>query len=570
MRYLTLATDYDGTLAEHGRTPESTLAALRRLRESGRRCVLVTGRELADLQRVLPDLSPFDRVVAENGAHVFAPDSGEEFLLGPAADPALVERLRSQGVSPLSVGRVIVATWEPHQHTVLAAIKELGLELQVIFNKGAVMVLPTGINKASGLKRALQQLGTSTHNTVAVGDAENDHALLGACEVGVAVQNALPMLKEHADWVTTAPRGAGVEELIDALVTTDLSELEARLSRHEIALGATPEGAEVRIPPYGRRILLCGTSGSGKSTLATSFLERLSDAGYQFCLIDPEGDFDALQGAIVLGDEQQVPKSEEAVQLLENAENSAVVNLLGLPLEKRSAYLTALVARLHGLRSQTGRPHWIVVDEAHHMLPADDIVLPEPILNAPHSLLLITVHPERLAAQVLRQIDTFIVVGDEPGAMLKSFAARSGRPVPTLARDALPSGEALIWRPDCEQPPQRLRSIPPKTERRRHRRKYATGELGEDKSFYFRGPDGRLNLRAQNLQLFLQLADGVDDETWSYHLGKQDYSEWVRRAIKNRELADELAQIEQTGELSARDSRRRIREAIGRVYTLPA
>src|SRR6187402_679273 len=121
MRYLTLATDYDGTLAEHGQAHASTLAALRRLRESGRRCVLVTGRELADLRRVLPDLSPFDRIVVENGAHVFAPDSGEESLLGPTADPALVELLRSRGVTPLSVGRVIIATWEPHQHTVLAA-----------------------------------------------------------------------------------------------------------------------------------------------------------------------------------------------------------------------------------------------------------------------------------------------------------------------------------------------------------------------------------------------------------------------------------------------------------------
>lgn len=570
MRYLTLATDYDGTLAEHGQAHASTLAALRRLRESGRHCVLVTGRELADLRRVLPDLSPFDRVVVENGAQVFAPDSGEESLLGPAADPALVELLQARGVTPLSVGRVIIATWEPHQHTVLAAIKELGLELQVIFNKGAVMVLPSGINKASGLKHALKQLGISAHNAVAIGDAENDHALLAECEVGVAVQNALPMLKERADWVTSQPRGAGVEELIEALVTTDLSELEARLTRHELALGATPDGQEVRVPPYGRRILLCGTSGSGKSTLATSFLERLSEARYQFCLVDPEGDFDALQGAIVIGDEQQTPKSEEVLQLLESADNSAIVNLLGLPLEKRSAYLTMLVARLQTLRGQTGRPHWIVVDEAHHMLPEDDIVLPEPVLNAPQSLLLITVHPERLASQVLRQIDTFIVVGDEPGQMLESFATRIERPAPALPEGGLPAGEALIWRPADDRAPLRFRSIPPKTERHRHRRKYATGELGEDKSFYFRGADGRLNLRAQNLQLFLQLADGVDDDTWSYHLGKQDYSQWVRRAIKNDELADELAQIEQSRELSPVDSRRQMREAIGRVYTLPA
>jgi hypothetical protein len=162
------------------------------------------------------------------------------------------------------------------------------------------------------------------------------------------------------------------------------------------------------------------------------------------------------------------------------------------------------------------------------------------------------------------------VVGDEPGQMLASVATRIERPAPPLPEGGLPAGEALIWRPASDEAPLRFRSIPPKTERHRHRRKYATGELGEDKSFYFRGADGRLNLRAQNLQLFLQLADGVDDDTWSYHLGNHDYSQWVRRAIKNDELADELAQIEQSQELSPVDSRRQMREAIGRVYTLPA
>ena len=195
MRYLTLATDYDGTLAANGSVAPSTLAALRKLRESGRRCVLVTGRELSDLRRVMPDLSPFDRVVAENGAHLFAPDSGEESLLAPPPDPALIEALRRRDVTPLSVGRVIVATWEPHQHSVLAAIKELGLELQVIFNKGAVMVLPASVNKRSGLEAVLERLGLSAHNCVGVGDAENDHAFLSICEFSVAVSNALPAVK---------------------------------------------------------------------------------------------------------------------------------------------------------------------------------------------------------------------------------------------------------------------------------------------------------------------------------------------------------------------------------------
>lgn len=225
MRYLALATDYDGTLATNGRVEEETLAALKRLRGSGRRLIMVTGRQLDDLLNVFPHLDLFEQVVVENGALLYQPAIREEKLLGEPPPEEFIKALRQRGVNPLSVGRVIVATWHPHETTVLDIIRHLGLELQVIFNKNAVMVLPTGVNKASGLSAALSQLGLSSHNTVGVGDAENDHAFLNFCGCGVAVANALPMLKEHADFVTQAARGAGVVELIDQLIASDLAEL---------------------------------------------------------------------------------------------------------------------------------------------------------------------------------------------------------------------------------------------------------------------------------------------------------------------------------------------------------
>jgi HAD superfamily hydrolase (TIGR01484 family) len=574
MRYLALASDYDGTVAHEGVVDAPTLSALRRLKESGRRAILVTGRELDDLRKVLPELALFDRIVAENGAQVFTPETGDEFLLGPEPPQEFVTRLRARGVEPLSVGRVIVATWEPHQHTVLSVIKELGLELQVIFNKGAVMVLPSGVNKAAGLARALSELGLSAHNVVGVGDAENDHALLAHCELGVAVQNALPMLKERADWVTHAERGAGVSELVDALIESDLQALASRLRRRDLPLDARSveqkSESAISIHPYGQRVLLCGTSGSGKSTLATSFLERLFDAGYQVCLIDPEGDFEVLEPAITLGNERETPRSEEVLHVLARPESSAVVNLLGLALEQRPAFFVELLARVKELQRSAGHPHWWVVDEAHHMLSASDQLLPESALKLPPSLLLITVHPERLAPEVLKQIDTLIVVGDTPREMLTAFAKRTGVHAPELADAPLAHGEALFWRPGEPAAPARFRPLPPKLERHRHRRKYAAGELGEDKSFYFRGPEQKLNLRASNLQLFLQLADGVDEATWLYHLARHDYSGWVRSAIKNDALADELATVERQCRGSASASRKGVREAIERVYTRPA
>jgi len=227
MQYLALASDYDGTLATDGQVQGETLATLKRLRESGRKLILVTGRQLEDLCQVFPQFDWFDCVVAENGALLHFPASGEEQLLGDRPPEAFIQALQDRHVDSLSVGKVIVATWEPHGTTVLEAIRDLGLNLQVILNKGAVMVLPSGINKATGLSAAVKRLGLSAHNVVAVGDAENDLAFFDLCGFSVAVANALPMVKERADWVTQGSRGAGVTELIEALIACDLKGLAA-------------------------------------------------------------------------------------------------------------------------------------------------------------------------------------------------------------------------------------------------------------------------------------------------------------------------------------------------------
>ena len=199
MYFLAVATDYDGTIAHHGSVKAETVSALKRCKESGRRLILVTGRELPDLKRAFSEIKIFDRVVAENGALIYDPSTEEERVIAPAPPAIFLERLKQRKVEPLSIGRSIVATWEPHETTVLETIRDLGLELQIIFNKGAVMVLPPGMNKAIGLQSALRELEISSHNVVGVGDAENDHSFMQACGCAAAVANALPMVKEAAD-----------------------------------------------------------------------------------------------------------------------------------------------------------------------------------------------------------------------------------------------------------------------------------------------------------------------------------------------------------------------------------
>jgi len=570
MRYLALCTDYDGTIAHHGAVDAPTLLALEELKKSGRKLVLVTGREIEDLQRVFDRLDLFDRVVAENGALIYRPDTREERVLGEAPAARFVGELRGRGVENLSVGRCIVATWEPHEREVLEVIRDLGLELQVIFNKGAVMVLPSGINKAVGLKAALDELNISVHNTVGVGDAENDHAFLDICECSAAVSNALPAVREKVDIELTLDHGAGVSQLIAELLKDDLAGRAPRLSRHEILLGSDKRGTPINLSPYSTSALVVGTSGGGKSTAASGLIERLAAKGYTFCIIDPEGDYDAIEDAALIGSPERAPSVDECMQLLAKPGVNAVINLLGLKLVDRPAFFMTLFARIREFRAKTGRPHWLIVDEAHHVLPADwqptDLVLPKRL----DGMLLVSITPRLIAPAVLRLIDSLIVLGDKPREMLGEFAKASELPPPDSPEEKTLPGEAIYWNKRAAEGPCAVTLEPTRVERRRHLRKYAEGALGEDRSFYFRGPEGKLNLRAHNLILFMDLADGVDEDTWMYHWKRGDVTRWLRTCIKDEELAEKIHDVERAESDDAAESRRQVREIIEQSYTLPA
>jgi HAD superfamily hydrolase (TIGR01484 family) len=579
MRYFCLISDYDGTLAHDGSVTQSTLEALKRVKASGRKLVLATGRELPDLLRVFPETSLFDLAVVENGALLYNPATGEKRLLAEAPPAAFVEELRRRGVVPLSVGESIVATWHPHETTVLEVIRSLGLEMQVIFNKEAVMILPSGVNKGTGVRVALEELGLSTHNALGVGDAENDHAFLGICECSVAVENALPVLKERADVVTAKARGEGVEEIIEQLLADDLRSLQPRLRRHDILLGRTESGEEYCLGPYGTRVAVAGPSGGGKSTVVTAIVERLIQKQYQVCVIDPEGDYDDFGQIVTLGGSDRIPGVSEILEVLKTGGSSISINLLGVPVADRPGYFVGLLPRLQELRSRTGRPHWIVIDEAHHLLPSE---LDSASLSIPSSLgsfALITVHPKSVSRVLLEAVNYVIAIGPEPGEVIEEINERAGKswsvPSNTAAgtlsagAEARP-GQMAVWQLPESSPPIKVMLEPAKAMLRRHKRKYASGELGEDKSFYFRGPEGKLNLRAQNLTLFTQIAEGVDEETWVHHLKENDYSQWFREAVKDDGVADEIALIEQNTTLAPAESRRLILETIGKHYTNPS
>ena len=568
MRYLTLVADYDGTLADNDRMSAETARAVERLKASGRRAIMVTGRRLKHLLADCAYVKLFDLIVAENGAVVYEPLTREERVLGNPPSKALLKALRARSVTPLEVGEVIVATSASERAAVQDAVWELGLEAQVIGNRGTVMILPAGINKASGMEHALRKLGLSRHEAVGVGDAENDHSFLERCECAVAVANATDSLKEHVALVTTSPNGAGVRELIDELVKDDLARLQEQIDRNLILLGNRLDGSAVRIAPYGRNILVAGPSGSGKSTLAAGIIERLIDKDYQVCVLDPEGDYGTLEKLVALGNQWRPPSIGEILAILEDPKVNLSINLLGIALADRPDFLAQLIPHVHALRTRAGRPHWVVLDEAHHALPGSggpaDLVLPRQFGET----LVITVHPEHLSPTMLAAIDVVIAIGPGPEQTLAEFARATSRRLDWPETLTYEAGQIVVWFASAGQLPFALRPAPGRAERIRHHRKYAEGDLRWH-SFYFRGPEGRSNLKAHNLSMFSHLAEGIDEETWLFHLRRGDYSRWFRHAIRDAELAERAERIELRQDLSPAQTRRMIRDLIHARYTLP-
>lgn len=566
MRFHVLACDYDRTTADAGTVAPETFAALAEVRNSGRRIVLVTGRRLDDLLVVCPEIDRFDLVVAENGAVLYEPKSKTLHLLAEPPPRHFLAALAARGV-PASAGRVVVATVVPHQTAVLETIHELGLELQIIFNLEAVMILPTGVSKASGLEQALRRLGVSRHNVVAVGDAENDHAFLRAAGFAVAVANAVPALAAEADYVTAAPNSAGVRELADQLVEHDLEPLWKSLPGRTVTLGIRTDGTAFAYPVFGPNLLVTGTSGTGKSTLAAVFVERLVRDDYVICLLDPEGDFRSLaeqEGIVVLtsaeGDKQADVRADEVTQLVRHRGTSVVVDLSQLTKDEKVRAVAHFLQAVDQLRAETGAPHWLIVDEAHRLFPPGGSVAQEALPADTAGLCLVTNAPQLVDDGVLSLAHRVVSTSVEAVT----------RVVPLLKPEDIPggplaTGEALAVALDDRGIVERFRVARRETHHGRHVKEYATRKLPDERAFHFTGRSGDQDLVAHDLETFAMLVRGVDDATWLHHLHRGDIADWLEREIEDPELAAEVRVVG----ASSRDpaaSRRRVLDAIGRRH----
>ena len=384
----------------------------------------------------------------------------------------------------------------------------------------------------------------------------------------MAVANAAPSTKQIAALVTAAENGNGVIELIDQLIADDLHGLEGSLSQNLIFLGERIDGTALQLPPYGHNLLVAGPSGCGKSTLTAGIIERLIEKNYQVCIVDPEGDYGTLRDVVALGNQWRAPSIAEVLAILRDPKINLSVNLLGIPLDDRPAFFAQLVPNLQAMRARTGRPHWLIVDEAHHLLPASwghaASVLPHQL----HETILVTVHPDHVAPAILAPIDIVVAIGHSPEKTLEEFARVTGKAIAWPAALAYQAGRVVVWQDEEGQAPFSMRARPGRAERIRHHRKYAEGNLRWH-SFYFRGPDNHHNLKAQNLVVFCQIAQGIDESTWMYHLRRGDYSRWFRHAIKDDHLADETERLEHRADLEPWQTRQMIEELVQTRYTLP-
>ncbi len=523
-----VAIDYDGTLSISPRPDDLVLAALARARASGIRVVLVTGRILAELRADFPDVDRHvDAIVAENGAVVTHLGGGVRRVAPPVPVP-LGDALEAAGV-PIRRGMVLLATTVEHDEKVLAAVRRLGLECQLVHNRGALMVLPANVSKGSGLEEALGDISVSPHNCVGVGDAENDHSLLDACEVGVAVQNAIEALKARADLVLQKPDGEGIIALLDDVIAGGPA-VEPR--RWQIDLGRFEDGTPARMPASQVNVLVHGPSGAGKSYVAGLIAEGLLDLDYTVCVLDLEGDHPGLgerRGVVTVGGVEGLVPPEHVVRLIRHRLASVVVDLSLEPFETRRAYARTLFAELLDRRGDSGLPHWIIVDEAHVPLGLEYTNTPDWLVPRPSGLCLVTFRPECLCEPAASAHDVGLEVRSRETVIL----TRPGYP----PRAFCPNSRA--------------------TAHVRHWHKYTAVPTTESLRFAFRGPGGPTGRTAGHLAEFDAELRAASDSVVRHHAAHADFSRWIEEVFRDDVLGQTVAAAERQLRAGATPARTR-------------
>ena len=564
-----LAFDYDGTLAVDGQVPPALGQALGQLQQAGFALFLVTGRQFGTV-----DLGPlaetFAGIAWENGAVLQHAAFDELYLPFGHVDNRLVEALLQANV-PLEQGVAIVATWTPHEATVWRILSETGSETAVVHNKGALMILPPGTSKGTGLVHLLELCGYSPRNLVSFGDGENDLSLFQVSETGIAVADAVPSLVAAADLVMSQPGPQGVLEALQSYWLNGRVPPLSKQHERAIPLGTDEANKTVTIPgaTLARSNLgIFGDSGSGKSWVTGLLVEGMHLAGYQVLLLDPEGDFRGLRSlpgiSVLSGDKVTLPTPTSVVMLLEEASNSVVIDLCLYPWADRDAYIADLLHALRPLREHKFRPQWIVLEEAQHFLsPVSNMVstvlTPMLVLGG---WALVSYRPDRLDAQVLAAINHCVVTRLSETESVQTVQAINHLPSAELLANT-PNGH--IWL--CDQRQLRLRSAPRRVSHSRHFYKYLDMPLPRPKRFYFHTPQAYLGVEAASLFEFKEILCHLPLESLIYHHTRGDFAAWVKGTLGDEVLASHLEKLSRRKALVGEALRQALLQWVTARYT---
>jgi hydroxymethylpyrimidine pyrophosphatase-like HAD family hydrolase len=564
-----IAVDFDGTLTAGDRPSQHVLEAVARTRRDGRRVLLVTGRILAELREVFADVDEwFDSIVAENGAVVSGP-RGTRRLAAPV-DTRIRRDLARAGHRVRS-GEVLLACSADADLDALAAIRRLGLDYQLVYNRSELMILPAGTTKGGGLEEALADLGLSPHSAVGIGDAENDHSLLESCELGIAVANAVDGLKSRADVVLDRPDGEGIIGFMLGPLLRGGQRVHPR--RWQVTLGTAPDGATVAIPGSQVNVLIVGASRSGKSFLTGLFVEELIVLGYSVVVVDPEGDHTSLgqlPGVLIVGGTEPLPDIAHLTQLIASRRGSVVIDLSVLTEEAKVAYYSVAPPRLTALRTQCGLPHWLIADEAHEQLghesPARAVFAPS---RKGHCL--VTHRPAELCTEASDDLDVLIAMlggAEDPtdpavDALVAFTGLERGELAARLA--GLGHGMGVLVRREA-----RTTLVPfvpgdRRTSHVRHWHKYVGGELPWHRRFFFRrAPGSTTGATASNLRELHRELQRCEPAVLLHHGGGGDLSRWIDGVLGDHVLAGQFAGIEDELVVSGDAERARL-ELIGAI-----
>ncbi|MBZ5628405.1 MAG: HAD hydrolase family protein [Acidobacteriia bacterium] len=550
MKFGVLVLDYDGTIAVDGVLDPDVRSAIAEARAAGVVVVLATGKILRDLRREAGDLGFVDAIVAENGAVLAFPGSGYSSVLAASPPSAFVDALRQRGI-PISVGECVVEAPASAAYEVLSVLREMRLSLVPVFNRDRLMVLPDGVSKATGLRVALFDLRLSSHNAIAIGDAENDHRMLEMCEIGAAVEWGSQALKAAADEVVHGSGPPDVASYIRRLVHSR-SLLPSRVGRRRLLLGHDCEGWPMELSFRGRNLLIAGDPKSGKSWVTGLLCEQLAFYRYCVCVIDPEGDYTGLEvlpGVTVLGGDSPPPRSHELLRALRHPDMSVVIDLSRLTHAEKSEYMQSLLPALALVRRRTGLPHRIVVDEAHYFLQGPEAADLLDLELAGY--ILVTYKVGRLDRRVLDATETILVTLTTDPNEVKTLAAlcrvkdREEEWGVTLGQLHLGEAAVLTGGEGAECGLRRFRLAPRLTSHVRHREKYLDVPILRGQAFVFVSSRGSSGQQARSLREFVDVVAATPATELHGHLRRGDFSRWVENVFGDHHLASRLRQLEE-------------------------